>query len=215
MSESSSNWNRSRSIASISKDTIALRQQGICAESAQICGIFSHLKNSASGKDWYMAMRRITLADAANVTGMTRHQLRNLLNEIPEFKDRRTRARVANTYSKQDLIVIAVCAHLELKLGLRREVIGPLSSSFRDVLLRPRPIDKAAYLMISLDNEVRMALLAGEVAPKEGIILNLGPLLGNIENYLLDEQRTLALSPVAIGQEFTAHSSSARAQAAK
>lgn len=162
-----------------------------------------------------MAARRITLADAANVTGMTRHQLRNLLNEIPEFKDRQTRARVANTYSKQDLIVIAVCTHLELKLGLRREVISPLANSLRDVLSRPRPIGKASYLMISLGNEVHMALLAGEVTPKEGIILNLGPLLGNVENYLLDEQRTLALSPVAIGQESTTHSSSARAQAVK
>ncbi len=162
-----------------------------------------------------MAARRITLADAVNVTGMTRHQLRNLLNEIPEFRDRRTTARVANTYSKQDLIVIAVCAHLELRLGLRREVIGSLSRSFRGVLSRPRPIGSAAYLMIGLGNEVRMALLAGEVVPKEGIVLNLGSLLGNIENYLLDEQRTLALSPVAVGQEFIVQSSNTRVQAAK
>lgn len=151
----------------------------------------------------------ITLADAVNVTGMTRHQLRNLLKEIPEFKHRRATARVANTYSKRDLIIIAACAHLELKLGLRREVIGSLSSGLRDVLSAPPPISNVTYLIISLGDVVQMDLLVDEVAPKEGIILNLGLLLSNIEDYLSDEQQTLALSPVAVGQEFYGYSLSA------
>ena len=162
-----------------------------------------------------MGSRRITLVDAVNVTGMTRHQLRNLLNEIPEFKGRRTTARVANAYSKQDLLIIAICAHLELMLGLRREVISSLSGSLREVLSRPRPIGNDAYLVISIGCGVHVAVLSDDVTPQEGVVLNFAVLLRNIESYLLDEQRTLALSPVAIGQEFAAHSSRARVQAAR
>lgn len=159
-----------------------------------------------------MGTRRITLADAVNVTGLTRHQLRNLLNELPEFRARRTSPRVAHTYSKQDLVVISVCAHLEVALGLRREVIGALSSNLRDVISRPRSIERRAYLLIIPIAGGHCLTQSEHPSADEGTVVNLAYLLCQVDAYLLDEQRPLAFSPLALQQASSAQSFGTRAR---
>jgi len=144
-----------------------------------------------------MGARRITLTDVSNVTGVSRHRLRNILNELPEFNARQAKARIANVYSKQDLIVIAICVELENRYGLRRDVVASLSTYIRQALSGPKVLARETGLQIMpWQSHVEYCSTTGDL--REGIVFTLNTVLERVDTYLLDEQRPLNLAPVSV-----------------
>lgn len=145
-----------------------------------------------------MPFRPITISDVCAVTGMTRFQLRNLLAALPGFAGKRRGAGSANTYSRQDLAVLAVCAELDQRFGLRREVIGGLSDAIRVAFNGPKSLANGAYLHVApWTGEV--AYCATEPKVPEGVTVAIDPIVQRIDLHLsFEEQPTLNLGPVAV-----------------
>lgn len=146
-----------------------------------------------------MPFRPITISDVCAVTGMTRFQLRNLLAALPGFDGKRRGTGSANTYSRQDLAVLAVCAELNQRFGLRREVIGGLSDSIRVAFSGPKSLADGAYLHVApWTGEAAYCTTEPKVA--EGLTVAIDPIVERIDRHLsFDEQPTLNLGPVAVG----------------
>ncbi|WP_374710347.1 MerR family transcriptional regulator [Paraburkholderia terricola] len=151
-----------------------------------------------------MISKRITVADVSTVTGLTRHQLRGLLQELPGFDERAERARVAREYSPQDLVVLAVCCELQTRCGLRRDAIASLVDDLRKILRGPRSVVSHARLVITVQPPSVEYLDAPSLIG-EGLVLPLEPIFERVDDYLSTDlrydwggQRSLDLGPVAL-----------------
>lgn len=146
-----------------------------------------------------MPFRPITISDVCAVTKMTRFQLRNLLAALPGFDEKHLGTGSANKYTRQDLAVLAVCAELDQRFGLRRAVLGGLSDQIRGAFRGPKPVANGAYLHIA-PWTAQVAYCATEPKLSEGLTLAIDPIVQRIDQHLsFDEQPILNLGPVAVG----------------
>lgn len=130
-----------------------------------------------------MISRRITSADIVAVTGLTRHQLRGLLAELPGFDRRAKQARVACEYSVQDLTLLTICCRLQAKFGLKREIVALFVEDLRALLETPPPIgDDLQLLMTVIPRSVEYVTSSSRIS--EGIVLSLTDVFRCIEHYL-------------------------------
>jgi hypothetical protein len=97
-----------------------------------------------------MVARQVTAADLVAITGYSRDQLRGLLAELPLFAQRKGEARVANIYSRQDVLVVAICCRLETQYGLKRAAVAALSEVIARCLVAPRQLGNGARLVLKL-----------------------------------------------------------------
>lgn len=145
-----------------------------------------------------MLSRRITSADLAAVGQVDRHQLRNLLKNLPEFAARPANERVAVEYTLHDLTVVAILCELE-RMGLRKEAIARWVSPIQQALLGPRSI-AAPQLLLSSDPP-GAALGEGHGTLSAGVVVDLDKILRLVDNHCAgvnDIQRELQLGPQSV-----------------
>jgi len=133
---------------------------------------------------------RITSADLVGITGYTRHKLRSLLRELPGFSNDSHGARVAREYSIQELILVAICCQLETQCGLRRDAIAVLEPELRKLLSTPRESTLSVRLALLLSPPSAF-YIPDHQRKYTGTILDLVPILENIDRYLMSDQRGL------------------------
>src|SRR5689334_19860041 len=88
--------------------------------------------------------RRLTMGDLCALTGYTRDQVRALLDSLPPCGQREGRARIATSYSLDDLRFISLCCRLEQHYGLKREMVSKLAPNIAAQLAagRDTPVDR-------------------------------------------------------------------------
>lgn len=136
-----------------------------------------------------MSSRRITSTDLVKVTGFSRHRLRSFLKDLPGYSEKQVTARVAREYSRQDIVVIAVCCELEGRYGLRREVIAQLVPEIREALGMPRSVATDALLVV-VPSPPSAHYVDGISNVRKGTVLPLNDILNRIDAYLLGDQAT-------------------------
>lgn len=147
-----------------------------------------------------MKARKITVADACEITGYTRNQMRALLRDLPAFGSLDGTTKSARTFTRHELLLICVIAEMETRFGIRRTAIGGLVQKLADALQVPRAVGMTARLdILFAPPSVTYSTAGGPVA--EGVIIPLGPIFERIEQYLsgytdLGVQAELALGPV-------------------
>lgn len=135
-----------------------------------------------------MISHRITSADLVGITGYTRHKLRSLLRELHGFADDSRTARVAREYSMQEMILVAICCHLEEQCGLRRDAIATLEPELRKLLSTPRASTPSVHLAVSISPPSASYVVDSD-SRVTGTTLDLAPILENIDRYLMSDQR--------------------------
>jgi hypothetical protein len=151
-----------------------------------------------------MSGRPLTMSDLLAVSGYTRDQMRGLLDAIPTYAVRDTKARIAKQYTAHDLLVLAACARLENRYGLQRATVAGFSEQLRQVLSGPRPISTAAHLLLTFEPpEVRY--VEEPLGLLEGLLIPLPPIFQAVDEYLVPEhtraswsQRELGFGPRAV-----------------
>lgn len=146
-----------------------------------------------------MKPRRLTVSDLCNVSEYSRHQMRGLLAQLPEFADRAVEAKVAAEFSRHDLLVITACCRLEQHFGLKRQTVASLAAALAKSLMGPRPLAYGARLVLGFaPPSARYVETAGNV--DEGLVVPLEPVFSRVDSYLLPggigsgAQRELGLS---------------------
>lgn len=146
-----------------------------------------------------MKSRRLTASDLCNVSEYSRHQMRGLLAQLPEFADRAVEAKVAAEFTPHDLLVITVCCRLEQHFGLKRQTVASLAGPLAKSLTGPRPLAYGARLVLGFaPPSARYVETAGNV--DEGLVVPLEPVFSRVDGYLLpggvggNTQRELGLS---------------------
>jgi hypothetical protein len=150
-----------------------------------------------------MSARILKHNNLAEACGYSKDKLRGLLDELPQFANIETKARVAKEYSRHDLLVIATCCRLEARYGLRRSTVAELSIELANALRGPRPVSNKAKLVITFDplNVVYAEELTELV---DGLVVALEPVFRQVDDYLLPDRSTawpqqeLALGPSAL-----------------
>ena len=152
-----------------------------------------------------MLSSRITAADLAHVAGLSRHQLRSFMRELPGFSDPAECARIAREYTAQDLTVLVVCWELASRYGMKREVVGQLVHDIRRACTGPKTLADGARLLISV-SEGSVTYLEKAERVEAGLVVPLDDLFQRIDQYLAQgptpggAQRMLNLGPVAVRQ---------------
>lgn len=147
-----------------------------------------------------MKARKITIADACEITGYTRNQVRALLRDLPTFVGQEGRSISVRTFTRNELLMICVIAEMEVRFGIRRSAIGCLIPKLSNALQVPRAAGLNARLDILFEPlSVTYSIVNDPVA--EGVLIPLAPILERIEQYLcgysdLDVQGELPLGPV-------------------
>jgi hypothetical protein len=147
-----------------------------------------------------MKARKITIADACEITGYTRNQVRALLRDLPAFVGQGGKSPSVRTFTRNELLMICVIAQMEVRFGIRRAAIGCLIQKLADALQVPRTAGTDARLDILFEPPSVTYSTAGDLIT-EGVLIPLAPILERIEQYLggytdLGVQGELPLGPV-------------------
>lgn len=145
-----------------------------------------------------MASRHITVADLVEITGLSRHQLRNLLSALPGMGNEGGGARHATTFTHQDVAVIAVCAELECKFGLRRDALARLCPHIRAAFAGPKPLAQGAFVHVEpwADRVEYHSHIPNAAA---GLLMPLTDVVRRIDAHFTPEvQRPLGFGPQAV-----------------
>lgn len=140
--------------------------------------------------------------DVCAVSGYTRNQLRGVMDELPIYAEQETSVRVAREYSRADLSVLSVVFVLDVQFNVRRSAIAKIAGQLRQALSSPRPVNRAARLLISFDpSSVRY--LPDKEPIQTGILVALGPIFERVDTYIagnpLDNaNRDLNFGPTSI-----------------
>jgi hypothetical protein len=125
----------------------------------------------------------ITAADVCAVSGYTRNQLRGVLNELPIYAEQETSARVAREYSRADLSVLSVVYVLDVQFNVRRAAIALIADQLRQTLSGPKPINRAARLLVTFD-PLSVRYLTEKETIQTGILVALGLIFARVDAYI-------------------------------
>lgn len=151
-----------------------------------------------------MISASITAIDICEITGFSRHKLRGLLRELPEFAGGTEKARVARKYTLSELLLITICCELEESFGLRRKVIGALTNDIKQCLSRTRNVHMEACLHIRLKPQVVTYLSdLPDIEAVAGLVVPLGRIYKKINAHIeqhsfssLNQKRLLNIGSV-------------------
>lgn len=152
-----------------------------------------------------MKVRKITVADACDVTGYTRNQLRGMLRDLPMFVSHNSMPKSARTFTRNELLVICAIAEMETRYGIRRTAIGTIVRKLTESLQGPRPVNPHARLLI-LFQPCTVTYLAEDSHVTEGVVIPLGPIFDRVDRYLgaysdTGVQTELPLGPVVVREK--------------
>ncbi len=145
------------------------------------------------------------MADACEVTGYTRNQLRAMLRDLPAFACEDSVEKSARIFTRNELLAICVIARMETKHGVRRAAISDVASKIKESLQGPRPVNPNAWLKVSFEPPV-VTYVDGNVALEEGNLIPLGPIFDQVDRYLgaysySGVQSELPLGPVILREQ--------------
>jgi hypothetical protein len=139
------------------------------------------------------------MADACEVTGYNRDQLRGVLDKLPEFSERTVLPRSAREFTSQDLIVLSVLVELERQIGVERDTAVSIEPLLRKALSGPKNVDSNARIFMSFNPAFAQYLTNGPLPQYDGVIVLLGPIFNRIDHYLIPggtaRQADLTLGP--------------------
>lgn len=151
----------------------------------------------------------ITAKDVLTVTGYNRHELRGLLQQL-EFEGCGQSGK-ARIFTRQELIVLAICCELEARCSIGRKMIRKVLDPLRDVLSRPREIaDESVRLFITFDPPGVDYIDSQDprrLVDVFGLVLPLRDLFSRVDAHLNPQraesaQRVLPMRPVvAVGRK--------------
>lgn len=130
-----------------------------------------------------MRARTLTAVDVCEVTGYSRNQLRGLIDELPVYAEQETTARVAREFSPADLLILSVVSVLETTYNIKRAAVASVAETLRKTLSGPRPVNRNARLLISLDPP-SVSYFSGTVPSQDGILISLGRIFERVDRYL-------------------------------
>ena len=130
-------------------------------------------------------MRPIRLKTSAleAVTGYSRFKLRGLLAEVFPDSARGKKTGAHRTFSRQDLLVVAVACEIEEKYGVERKKLAQAAEALRRELTGPRGANRDARLLIRFAPSTVTYLESGSPVA-EGLVIQLGPLFEKVDEYL-------------------------------
>jgi len=128
--------------------------------------------------------RDLTINDLCQISGYSRHQMRGLLDVLPIQGNRSGGARVANTYTGLDLLLVVVCCKLETKYGLKRQVVGEVASRLVPALSGPSRVAPQARLVVTFDPVDVIYVEEANVAVPDGLVVALEPVFALVDAHL-------------------------------
>lgn len=129
-----------------------------------------------------MDIRTLKMADACAISGYTRDQVRALLRDLPSFTidDGSGRNR---TFTRVELLVIAIISCMEQRYGIRRAAIGIILKQLIETLQIPREIDPLACLVVVVGENLVLYSRLSETLT-EGVVIPLAPIFDQLDTYL-------------------------------
>jgi len=145
------------------------------------------------------------MADACEVTGYTRNQLRSMLRDLPAFVGHEAAPKSARTFTRNELLSICVIAQMETRYGVRRTAIGAVVQKLKDSLQGPRPVNPSARLVV-LFEPCAVTYMKDDTNVTEGVVVPLGPIFDQVDRYLgayteVGMQSELPLGPVVFREK--------------
>jgi hypothetical protein len=157
----------------------------------------------------YSVMRPIQLrvSDLSKVTGYSRFQIRGLLTEVFRNSPLGRKTGSQQTFSPQELLVVAVACQIEASFGVGRKKLALVGEAMRKTLTGPRGANRDARLLVTFTPPA-VTYLESDARIAEGLVLQLGLQFAKVDEYLgvsgpgyESAQTVLALSPaVTIGR---------------
>lgn len=142
--------------------------------------------------------RPITVVDLCAVTGYSRDRMQGLLRRLPRYAAYGRGERVTREFSRVDFLVIAVAAHLESAVGLRREEIANIIDLVHHEVIGAHALVPAPRLHVLIDPQTVRCVIGTQ--DDDGAMVALCPLTERIDDYLNrgtvpdGDQRELPLS---------------------
>ncbi len=149
--------------------------------------------------------RKLTAIDVVQITGYSREELRALRAAIGFHRSTTLRPRIAQEFTRQDLIVISVIRELETTYGMKRAAIAGIYKLLRTALSGPKPINPKARLLITAIPPV-VTYLNEPVDVSEGTLVGLQRVFDRVDTHFgaymdyAGGQRDLKLSPTVMRQ---------------
>lgn len=129
-----------------------------------------------------MNVRTLKMADACAISGYTRDQMRALLRDLPSFTIDQGSGR-NRTFTRVELLTIAIISHMEQRYGIRRAAIGTIIKQLLETLQTPRVVDPLACLVIIAGDSFVLYTQLGE-SVAEGLVIPLAPIFDQLDTYL-------------------------------
>ena len=126
---------------------------------------------------------RLRISALADVTGYTRFQIRGLLSEVFRDSGLGKRAGAQQTFSPQDLLVVAVACDIEGKFGVARKRMALIGEMLRLTLTGPRRANRDARLLVAFSPPAVTYLDADECV-REGLVIALRDQFAKVDEYL-------------------------------
>ena len=123
------------------------------------------------------------MADACEVTGYERDDLRQVLRAVPPYSEQELVARKAREFAPVDLTVLCVIFALDHEFGVRPKAIASVGEMLRSVLSIPRTASTKTGLLITLTPpSVEYVEVPCEIGA--GILVPLQAILRRVDDYL-------------------------------
>jgi hypothetical protein len=126
---------------------------------------------------------RLRVSDLANVTGYSRFQIRGLLAEVFQDPPLGRKSGSQQTFSPQELLVVAVVCEIEKIFGVGRKRLALVSEALRATLTGPRSVNRGAKLLLTFAPPAAK-YLDDDVGVIEGLVVQLGPKFAKVDEYL-------------------------------
>lgn len=126
---------------------------------------------------------RLKVSDLSRVTGYSRFQIRGLLAEVFGSAGIGRKTGAQQTFSPQELLVVAVACEIETTFGVGRKRLALVGEALRKTLSGPRAANREARLLVTF-SPPSVAYLAGSEPVTQGLILPLGAQFSKVDEYL-------------------------------
>jgi hypothetical protein len=131
----------------------------------------------------FMGPIQLKVSDLAKVTGYTRFQIRGLLAEVFRNPSLGRKARSQQTFSPQELLLVAVACEMERKFGIARRRLASVGAALRVTLTGPRRVNRDARLLVTFAPPA-VTYLERDKPITEGLVLPLGSQFALVDEYL-------------------------------
>ena len=127
--------------------------------------------------------RKLTAQDVREVSGYSREEFRALRSVVGFHGVQPVQARVAEEFTRQDLLVVAVIRELEVSYGMSRSAVAQIYELLRAALKGPKPVDRDARLLITIKPPL-VEYLDKRTEIAEGLVIPLQEVFDRVDGHL-------------------------------